>query len=109
MEMVKFSCYYDGYSFKSNMNVELKFFVPSQSLNDVLPVLTFVGVPVKMKAKVDGKAFDVGEFNLYRFSVDNDGECKLIFRSQSGSVNPDGFSNFLVQEAVVTLLLAAAD
>ena len=96
--------YYNGYSIKSNYDIELKFKFPLSSMGKSLTFVQLIGKPLKLVCKLHDTNYKLGIYNIYRYTIDRDGEASISFRSSKENVELENIIPLLEEEAQFTLL-----
>lgn len=89
---IKVTGVFRGSSVKENSCVSLKFGFLSTVLPAALQFVAGVGKKIKLGIFAEDSKYYLGEYWLYSFRMDRDGESVIEFRSDTDSVNLNNIS-----------------
>lgn len=110
--VIKAEGYFDGQTSKGNFDVQLKAKFAPGELSEAIQFIAALGRQIKLMALINRNKEDtikLGLFNVSSIKIDQDGNCKIVFRSNLDSVHVENFSKLMVDEALITYLAKVVD
>lgn len=102
-DVIKAKGIYNGYYVRGNFDVELRFIFPESQLMSALQFTVGITKRLRLIAKVEETKVKLGEWNVYRLTVDKNLQTQVVFKSNIDSVFVDNISELMSEDAEINI------
>lgn len=88
---------YNGHSLKANGSVDFNLKSAYSELVNTIKLTQLLNNDIKIKAKVNGKTFELGTFRIKSITIDGDGESKIKLNGLNDYIEMDNLNSLPLQ------------